>query len=118
MNIDSVTISENGDYITLALPNTWDNYSLERALRKVKAIGGSMKVKRLIIISSTHIFNKKMEEVLDISMLFSELIDGVWKIAIVSKDAQNEWDIFESAVALYDLKTSHFDNVLSAESWF
>jgi hypothetical protein len=118
MNIDSVTISENGDYITLVLPNIWDIYSLERALRKVKTIAGSMKVNRLLITSDTNIFNKSMEEVLDISILFSELADGVWKIAIVSKDNANDWDIFESAVALHGLKTSLFDNIHSAEIWF
>jgi len=118
MDIDSVTIDENGRYITLELPMTWDLASLERSFRKVKVIGRSMKVNNLLIKSEHCIFNKTMTELLDISILFSEFIDGFWKIAIVSKDVQDDLRVFESSVALYDLKTNDFKDVLSAEAWF
>ncbi|NQZ80313.1 MAG: hypothetical protein HRT52_04780 [Colwellia sp.] len=118
MNIDSVTISENGRYILLTLPSHWDLQHLERSLRKAKVIAMSAKVKNLLITSKESIFNRSMESVLDISMLFSDLMECVWRIAIVSQDTQSDLSIFESTLAIHELKINHFNNISSAEVLF
>jgi len=118
MNVDSVTISENGRYILLTMPDRWDFHHLERSLREVKMITMSMKIKNLLITSNECIFNRNMEELLDISMLFSDLMTSVLKIAIVSKDTQDDLNLFESTIAILEVKINHFKNTSSAEIWF
>ena len=118
MNIDSVTISKNGKYILLTMPERWDFHHLERSLRKVKMIAISMKLNNLLISSNQCVFNRSMEEILDISMLFSELMTSVWKIAIISKDTQDDLNLFESTIAIHEIKINNFINISSAEIWF
>ena len=55
---------------------------------------------------------------MDISMLFSDLMECVWRIAIVSQDTQSDLSIFESTLAIHELKINHFNNISSAEVLF